>query len=90
MPAFSPTMTEGKISNWNVQEGDEVMEGQSIALIETDKAQVDFEVTENMFIAKLVKNPEDGMVSVGDVIAWAVEEESELKNFKLDDNSTPK
>ena len=55
MPALSPTMEEGKISQWNVKEGEEVSEGQSIALIETDKAQVDFEVTEDMFIAKIVK-----------------------------------
>ena len=38
LPAISPTMTEGKIIKWNVKVGDQVSEGQSIALIETDKA----------------------------------------------------
>lgn len=46
---------------------------------------MDFEVTEDMFIAKIVKKPEDGMIKVGDVIGWAVEDAEELENFTLDD-----
>lgn len=82
-------MTEGKISHWNVKEGEKVTEGQSIALIETDKAQVDFEVTETLHIAKLVKMPSDGMIPVGETIGWAVDDVSELKGFKIDQAPTP-
>jgi len=37
MPALSPTMTEGKLSKWLVQEGDDVRSGDVIAEIETVK-----------------------------------------------------
>eukprot|EP01138_Halocafeteria_seosinensis_P000212 gb/GECG01000218.1/.p1 GENE.gb/GECG01000218.1/~~gb/GECG01000218.1/.p1 ORF type:complete len:158 (+),score=9.44 gb/GECG01000218.1/:1-474(+) len=43
MPALSPTMSKGKISKWNVSEGDELTPGKVLCEIETDKATVDFE-----------------------------------------------
>lgn len=51
-----------------------VEEGTSVALIETDKAQVDFEVNEEMYLAKIVKTENDGMLLVGEIIGWAVED----------------
>ena len=42
MPALSPTMDAGTISKWNVSEGDSFAAGDSIAVIETDKASMDF------------------------------------------------
>ena len=39
MPALSPTMERGTISQWNVKAGDSVSPGQAIAEIETDKAR---------------------------------------------------
>lgn len=62
LPAFSPTMTEGKIVKWNLQEGQEANEGSSIALIETDKATIDFEMTENIYLAKIMKTENDGKI----------------------------
>lgn len=62
LPAFSPTMTEGKIVNWIVKEGQKVSEGSSIALIETDKATIDFEMTDEIYIAKIVKSGDDGKI----------------------------
>lgn len=44
MPALSPTMEEGKIISWKVKVGDEVHEGDALAVVETDKATLDFEV----------------------------------------------
>ena len=35
MPALSPTMTEGKLSRWLKQEGDDIRAGDVIAEIET-------------------------------------------------------
>ena len=40
MPALSPTMTEGDINEWLVNEGDEVNAGDAICDIVTDKATV--------------------------------------------------
>ena len=37
MPALSPTMTQGNIVKWYVQEGDEITAGTMLADIETDK-----------------------------------------------------
>ena len=38
MPALSPTMEEGTITEWLVQPGDEIAAGDAIANLETDKA----------------------------------------------------
>ncbi|MCF6293662.1 MAG: biotin/lipoyl-binding protein, partial [Robiginitomaculum sp.] len=38
MPALSPTMEEGTLSKWLVQEGDTIVSGDILAEIETDKA----------------------------------------------------
>lgn len=41
MPALSPTMSSGTISKWNVGDGDSFSAGDSLAVIETDKATID-------------------------------------------------
>ena len=82
LPAFSPTMEQGKIVEWRVKEGDEVGEGDSLAQIETDKASLEFEVFDSMVIAKILKGPDDGFIQVGDVIAYYVDDVEELKDFK--------
>ena len=38
MPALSPTMEEGTLAKWLVNEGDSISSGDLIAEIETDKA----------------------------------------------------
>ena len=43
MPALSPTMTEGMLSKWLVEIGDEIRSGDVIAEIETDKATMEVE-----------------------------------------------
>ena len=43
MPALSPTMEAGTIAKWNVAAGDAFAAGDSLAVIETDKATIDFE-----------------------------------------------
>ena len=55
MPALSPTMEEGNIAEWSVQEGQEIQPGDALAQIETDKATVDFEATDGGFVAKILK-----------------------------------
>ena len=44
MPMLSPTMETGKIVSWGFQEGDEVMVGDYLCEVETDKATVGFEL----------------------------------------------
>jgi len=75
MPALSPTMDAGTISSWNVKEGDSISAGDSIAVIETDKASIDFEAQDDAVIAKLLVEAGSGEVAVGVPILVTVEEE---------------
>ena len=43
MPALSSTMTEGKIVEWLKQPGDKVGRGESVLVVESDKADMDVE-----------------------------------------------
>jgi pyruvate/2-oxoglutarate dehydrogenase complex dihydrolipoamide acyltransferase (E2) component len=43
MPALSPTMSEGTIVQWNIQEGGKVNIGDVICEIQTDKATIGYE-----------------------------------------------
>ncbi|MDB4297150.1 2-oxo acid dehydrogenase subunit E2 [Flavobacteriaceae bacterium] len=43
MPRLSDTMTDGTVASWLKQVGDEIVEGDIIAEIETDKATMEFE-----------------------------------------------
>ena len=56
MPALSPTMSEGKLSKWLVKEGDVVKAGDLIAEIETDKAIMEFESSEDGTIINSKRN----------------------------------
>ncbi|GKT85887.1 dihydrolipoamide acetyltransferase component [Colletotrichum tofieldiae] len=76
MPALSPTMTAGNIGSWQKKAGD------SIAPIETDKAQMDFEFQEEGVIAKLLKESGEKDVPVGNPIAVLVEEGTDISAFE--------
>ncbi|MCY4445720.1 MAG: pyruvate dehydrogenase complex dihydrolipoamide acetyltransferase [Rhodobacteraceae bacterium] len=54
MPALSPTMEEGTLSKWCVQEGDTVEPGDLLAEIETDKATMELEADNEGTITKLI------------------------------------
>ena len=53
LPALSPTMEMGTIVNWQKSEGDKVSEGDLLAEIETDKATMGFESSEEGYLAKI-------------------------------------
>ncbi len=62
MPALSPTMEEGKLSKWLVKVGDEVKAGDILAEIETDKAVMEFEASdEGTITSLLVENGTEGI-----------------------------
>jgi pyruvate dehydrogenase E1 component beta subunit len=54
MPALSPTMTEGKLSRWLKQEGDDIRAGDVIAEIETDKATMEVEAVDEGRLDKIL------------------------------------
>lgn len=83
MPALSPTMDAGTISKWNVAEGDSFSAGDSLAVIETDKASMDFEAQDDGVVAKLLVDAGAGeTVTVGMPIMVTVEDVGDVPAFK--------
>ncbi|MBK5933428.1 biotin/lipoyl-containing protein, partial [Rhodovulum imhoffii] len=74
MPALSPTMEEGTLAKWLVKEGDTVAAGDLIAEIETDKATMEFEATDDGTIGKILVAEGTAGVKVNTPIAVLLEE----------------
>ena len=68
MPKMSDTMEEGKIVQWLKHEGDQVNQGEPIAEIETDKANVEMEAFESGVVKQILAR-EGEIVPVGQPIA---------------------
>ena len=64
MPALSSTMTEGKIVSWLKQPGDKITKGESVVVVESDKADMDVESFSEGFLGGIVVE-EGGMANVG-------------------------
>ena len=69
MPKLSDTMTEGTLVSWKKKVGDEVIAGEVLAEIETDKATMEWEATDDG-VLKEIFVPEGGKVNVGEPIAF--------------------
>ena len=54
MPALSPTMEKGNLSKWLKKEGEPIMAGDVIAEIETDKATMEVEATDEGTLGKIL------------------------------------
>lgn len=67
MPALSPTMTAGNIGVWQKKAGDEIAPGDVLVEIETDKAQMDFEMADEGILAKVLVDSGTKDVNVGTV-----------------------
>ena len=82
LPALSPTMEQGTIASWNIQEGDEFSAGDSICSIETDKATVDFEAQDDGVLAKILREGATASdLSVGTPICVVVEDAEDVAAF---------
>merc|ERR1719163_1773824 len=77
MPALSSTMTEGKISQWLMGEGDKVESGDMVLVVESDKADMDVESYEEGYIAKILV-AEGESAPVGSPVAILVDTEDEI------------
>ena len=74
MPALSPTMEEGTLAKWLVKEGDTVSSGDVMCEIETDKATMEFEATDEGVIGKILIAEGTEGVKVNAAIAVLLEE----------------
>src|SRR3979490_1431059 len=62
MPALSPTMEKGNLAKWLKKEGEAIKSGDVIAEIETDKATMEVEATDEGTLGKILipEGTEDG------------------------------
>ncbi|XP_059453214.1 dihydrolipoyllysine-residue acetyltransferase component 5 of pyruvate dehydrogenase complex, chloroplastic [Corylus avellana] len=81
MPALSSTMTEGKIVSWMKSEGDKLSKGESVVVVESDKADMDVETFYDGYLAAIMVD-EGGVAPVGSAIALLAESEAEIAEAK--------
>ena len=74
MPALSPTMTEGNVASWLKNEGDSVQAGDILCEIETDKATMEVEATDEGTLGRIVVPAGTEGVAVNAVIGLILEE----------------
>lgn len=77
MPALSSTMTEGKIVSWVKSAGDKVEKGETVVVVESDKADMDVESFYEGFLAIIIV-PAGEVAPVGAAIALVAETEAEI------------
>jgi len=81
MPALSSTMTEGKIVSWVKSPGDRVEKGETVVVVESDKADMDVESFYEGYLATILV--EAGQEApVGAAIALIAETEAEIAEAK--------
>lgn len=78
MPALSSTMTEGKIVSWVKSPGDKVAKGETVVVVESDKADMDVESFFDGYLAVILVNAGEE-APVGSPIALVAETEEEIK-----------
>jgi len=78
MPALSSTMTEGKIVEWLKKPGDRVNRGESVLVVESDKADMDVEAFQEGFLAAVLVEA-GGTAPVGETIGLIVASEAEIE-----------
>lgn len=81
MPALSSTMTEGKIVSWIKSEGDVLSKGESVVVVESDKADMDVETFYDGILAAIVVG-EGETAPVGAPIGLLAETEEEVAEAK--------
>ena len=72
MPALSPTMEQGTLVKWSKAVGDELKAGDVLAEVATDKATVEFEVTDGGCLARQLVPAGTADVRVGQLVAVIV------------------
>ncbi|MBW4558571.1 MAG: 2-oxo acid dehydrogenase subunit E2 [Trichormus sp. ATA11-4-KO1] len=86
MPALSSTMTEGKIVSWVKSPGDKVEKGETVVVVESDKADMDVESFYEGYLAHIIVEAGD-TAPVGSAIAYVAETEAEIATAKSLANS---
>ena len=77
MPALSSTMTEGKIVEWLKKPGEKVGRGESVLVVESDKADMDVEAFQEGYLGAILM-PAGSTAPVGETIGLIVETKEEI------------
>ncbi|MBP0027801.1 dihydrolipoamide acetyltransferase family protein [Roseofilum sp. Guam] len=88
MPALSSTMTEGKIVSWEKSLGDKIEKGETVVIVESDKADMDVESFYEGYLATIIVDA-GGVAPVGEAIAFIAETEAEIETAKRQAKSAP-
>lgn len=81
MPALSSTMTEGKITSWVKSPGDKVEKGETVVIVESDKADMDVETFYEGYLGVII-TPAGESAPVGSAIAYIAETKEEIEEAK--------
>lgn len=81
MPALSSTMTEGKIVSWEKAPGDKIEKGETVVVVESDKADMDVESFYSGYLATILVEAGQS-APVGVAIAYVAETEAEIELAK--------
>ncbi|HAN72884.1 MAG TPA: branched-chain alpha-keto acid dehydrogenase subunit E2 [Planktothrix sp. UBA8402] len=81
MPALSSTMTEGKIVSWQKSPGDKIEKGETVLIVESDKADMDVESFYEGYLATII-TPAGEAAPVGNTIALIAETQGEIEQAK--------
>lgn len=81
MPALSSTMTEGKIVEWLKSPGDKIEKGETVLVVESDKADMDVESFNAGYLAVIMVEA-GNEAPVGSAIALIAETEAEIEAAK--------
>ncbi|NJK30583.1 MAG: 2-oxo acid dehydrogenase subunit E2 [Acaryochloris sp. SU_5_25] len=87
MPALSTTMEEGKIVSWAKEPGEKVTKGDTMLVVESDKADMDVESFHEGFLAAIAL-PAGGVARVGATIGYVAETEAEIAEAQKRANAT--
>lgn len=89
MPSLSPTMEEGNIVKWLKKEGEAVSAGDALCEIETDKAVVTLDSSEDGILAKIVVEEGSKNIRLGSLIGLLVEEGGDWKHVEIPQDVGP-
>ncbi|GAB6090452.1 pyruvate dehydrogenase complex dihydrolipoamide acetyltransferase [Spirochaeta dissipatitropha] len=81
MTALSPTMEDGSIVAWSKKEGEEVTAGDVLCEVETDKATMDYESTQDGVLLKIILG-EGSSAKVGDPIGIIGESGEDISDLE--------
>jgi pyruvate dehydrogenase E2 component (dihydrolipoamide acetyltransferase) len=90
MPALSPTMEEGKLAKWLVKEGQMIKAGDVIAEIETDKATMEVEASDEGKLGRILIQEGTEGVKVNTPIATLLAEGEANAEFPAASGSPPR